>query len=102
MGMLKRDNGKNILTQYGFTFKERNVNGKLDNCYEKAITLSALYCAWVAVNIETSDVYIYVEYECGGEVSTFDFTLEHNFYDGQEAFFNELDEEVTDYVNSFE
>ena len=71
------------------------------NCYEKVVSLNSCYDAWVSVDIETSQVYIYIEYECGGEVARFDNELDTDFYVDQESFFRELDDYVTDVVSSY-
>lgn len=96
MGILQQNcNTNNILTENGFKYKPRSVTGDLKNCFEKCIDLG-LYYAWVAVNINTRRVLIYVEYDCGGEVARYTTNLMHLWEDSEEAFFKELDEYVTD------
>lgn len=96
MGILQQNcNTNNILTENGFKYKPRSVTGDLKNCFEKCIDLG-LYYAWIAVNTDTRRVLIYVEYDCGGEVARYTTNLLHLWKDSEEAFFEELDEYVTD------
>ncbi|SEF89778.1 hypothetical protein [Lachnospira multipara] len=103
--MLIKDDDKkinNILTRNGFVKESKSVDGRLDDVYEKCIKLldeECSYYAYVAVNISTNDVHIYVEYDCGGEVASYDATLhESNFEENEEEFINELDRLATDYL----
>lgn len=101
MGLLNNSAVKsNILTEHGFKLKDRNVTGELKNCYEKCIDLG-LYYAWISVNPATRRVIIYVEYDCGGEVARYRDNLLHLWSD-QEAFFEELDEFVTDSLKYYQ
>lgn len=101
MGIIKSTSTNNLLTEYGFSYEKRSVTGELKNCYEKTIKLSDTYYAWVAINISTSDVVIYVEFECGGEVATYNFSIDCDFDDDPEKFIDILDKEVTDYTKSY-
>ena len=101
MGILFRNLKENILTKNGFKYEHRNVNGTLFNCYQKEIFLSDPYWAWVAVNIKTSKVVIYIELEAGNKVADYNFTLISKFEVYEEAFFNELDEKVTSYTKKY-
>ena len=102
MGILKDyTKSSNILLANGFTRENESVTGDLINCYEKVVPLNSCYDAWISVDIETSQVYIYIEYECGGEVARFDNELDADFYVDQESFFAELDNYVTDTVSSY-
>lgn len=103
MGVLfERENTSNLLTLYGFEFVCSSVTGVLSNCYEKALVLSDFYTAWIAVQIETGKGFIYIEYDCGGEVASYDFQMEHTSYSyAPYAFFKELDEIVTEYTESY-
>lgn len=92
----------NILTEHGFKFKTSNCTGVVQNCYEKYIQLSSLYCAWVAVVPETGFVYIYIEYDCGGLVAEFQNALCKKWEDSQSDFFEELDDYVTSAVSSYQ
>ncbi len=93
MGILAMSNS-NILTENGFTFERCNT-------YEKCVKLSDLYDAFVTVDIVKGYVNVYVEYECGGEVATYDFTISTDFEEYPNDFFNELDEEVTDFLEIY-
>lgn len=102
MGILKDyTKSDNILLANGFTRENKSVTGDLIMCYEKVIFLNSCYVAWVSVDIETSQVYVYIEYECGGGVAKFDNELDTDFYVDQESFFRELDDYVTDTVSSY-
>lgn len=104
MGILSEDlsQSKNILTEHGFKYTRSSVTGQLRNCFEKRIRFSSLYYGWVAVKVTTGEVYVYVEYECGGEVATYSEQLENKWEDSQEEFFTELDELVTGISHSWE
>lgn len=97
MGILRNNPSKekNILTEHGFEYTHSSVTGALQNCYEKVITLDNSYVMWVAVKTDTSDVYFYIEYDCGGQVSSYADQLDSTF-DDEDSFFNELDELVTE------
>lgn len=103
MGILSEDlsQSKNILTEHGFKYTRSSVTGQLLNCFEKRIRFSNLYYGWVAVKT-SGEVYIYVEYECGGEVATYSEQLENKWEDSHEEFFAELDELVTGISHSWE
>lgn len=103
MGILfERENTNNLLTKHGFKFVRSSVTGTLSNCYEKRLTLSDLYTAWIAVQIETGKGFIYIEYDCGGEVASYDFQMDNTSYSyAPYAFFKELDEIVTEYTESY-
>lgn len=102
MGILKNTATDNALTILGFTFEQHSVTGELTNCYEKTIRLSDLYYMWVSVNIETSTVVLYIEYDCGGEVATYKFTINCDFTENPDEFITKLDNEVTDYAKMYE
>ena len=93
MGILARSNS-NILTDHGFEEEKSNV-------YRKFVELSSLYDAWITVDLRKNSVEIYVEYECGGEVSTYNFTISTDFEEQPNKFFDELDEEVTDFLEIY-
>jgi hypothetical protein len=90
-----------ILAQNGFTHETKSVNGALTDCYERCVSLSDLYDAFIAVKPETGEVSIYVEYECGGEVASFDTELTASYSMDPEGFFKELDDEVTELTSSY-
>ncbi len=95
MGILSVENRDNILTKHGFKYEHRSVTGELERVYEKCVKFPSIYYGWVAVSIETGEVFIYVEYDCGGEVATYSEQLENKWEDSQDRFFRELDELVT-------
>lgn len=101
MGVLKTQNSDNILTRNGFTYTSSNVTGELKHCYERGIRVSDTYFAWVAVNPDTGEVVIYIEYDCGGQVAKTQFRLTSSYLYDSYDFFNELDTEVTDYISSY-
>lgn len=109
MGLLTRDDNKkidNILTRNGFVKESGSIDGQLDDVYEKqCVKLSDeefSYYAYVAVNVNTNDVHMYVEYDCGGEVASYDATLyESNFEEDEKEFFEHLDSLVTNYLQQY-
>ena len=101
MGILK-ETGKginNILTKYDFEYEQRSVTGALNNCYEKVIPLG-LYSAWISVKT-SGEVFIYIEYDCGGEVASYDNVINANWNESEVAFFDELDEYVTNILENY-
>lgn len=64
---IEKSKEPNILTEHNFEYVKSSCTYNLDNCYERCVKLTSLYDAWVAVKL-TGEVFIYVEYECGGEV----------------------------------
>ena len=103
MGILRvpKIHNRNILTDNGFEYKASNCVGTMEYCYERCVTLSAKYDAWVSVKPETGDVFIYIEYECGGEVYRYNGTVLANWDESESEFFKELDEYVTDTTNFY-
>ncbi len=97
MGILTDSVDKNnILTQNNFKYKSSSCTGELNNCYERCISLTDCYDAWVAVKTDTGEVFTYVEYDCGGEVESIYDHIYINFEDLPRQFFEKLDEIVTD------
>ena len=95
MGLLEnKTSDENILTKHGFKFKTSSVTGHFKNCYEKTIALDSSYVMWVAVKTDTSEVFIYIEYDCGGEIASREYALDNTF-SNERAFFEELDDIVT-------
>lgn len=80
-----------IFIKNGFEKKDRSVTGEIKNCYEKFIEINDLYDMYVAYNIEERKGFIYVEFECGGEVGSFPFTT---YSEDEEDCFKEVMEEV--------
>lgn len=96
MGILKENTSVNILERNGFTKEVANVNALLLDCYEKYVSLTPLYDAYVAVNCNSSDVYIYIEYNCGGYYAAEEPCMSIEYNQDPQRFFDELDEYVTD------
>ena len=101
MGLLEEQRDENnILTKNGFKHKGSSVTGQLDDCYEKCIGVGSYY-AWIAVNTETGNVAIYVEYDCGGEVATYTYSLRNSWNDDPDDFFEELDDFATSMLEHY-
>ena len=96
MGILKENISGNILERNGFTKEVANVNAQLMDCYEKGVALNSTYYAYVAVNCNSSDVYIYIEYNCGGYYAAEEPCISVDYNQDPQRFFDELDEYVTD------
>ena len=103
MGILRKRHEKNILTENGFEYKKNSAGWHLTDCYEIFIPINDTYCAYVAVKPETKHLAYYIEYECGGEVSSGCYSVSHfpSFEDNPEGFFDALDEEVTGLVDGW-
>ena len=92
------------LESYGFKHVTSSVDGTLKDCYEKCVYLSDAYCAWVAVRPEfkeDDEVYIYVEYACGGFVASYSPILHHKYYGESQEFLYELDDYVTELAEDY-
>lgn len=102
MGILSEDLSpvKNILTEHGFKYERSSVTGQLQKCFEKCVKFSDLYYGWVAVKTN-GEVFIYVEYDCGGCVAEYSDQIETKWEYSQEDFFKELDEFVTSIALSY-
>ena len=96
MGILADSTDKNnILTQNKFKYKSSSCMGELNNCYERCISLTDCYDAWIAVKTDTGEVFIYVEHNCGSEVKAIYDYIYTDFKDSPRQFFEKLDEIVT-------
>ena len=102
MGVLSQiRNNSNILEKHGFEYTDRSATYELYNCWETTINLPKCnYCAWIAVDTNSLEVVIYVEYDCGGEITTMRDSLTTSF-DNQTAFFKELDMLVTNLLKPY-
>jgi len=102
MGILDSENicPANILLKHGFEYTERNVTGQLTNCYERCLKLSSDFYGYVAVSTVTREVFIYVEWACGGEIASYETTLTSNWYNEKE-FFEELDAYATTMLEEY-
>ena len=86
------------ITSYGFTKETKSVIG-LPCQYERRITSkSSLYCTWIAIDFNNRLVHIYVEYDCGGEVSRATIDVSYVDVDDEYDFMNELDSIVEPYI----
>ncbi len=86
------------LIRKGYSFENSNADGTLKNCYEKYMSLSSIYSAFVSIylNDDKADIHIYVEYECGGYVNTYDGVIHADIDENPDEFFKELDEFIND------
>lgn len=89
----------NIFLKNGFTYEKHNVLHNIHNCYEKCVSLSDTYDAWISINTDSGKGFIYVEYECGGEVTSYDVELDDNL--STDAMFEKLDEFATNMLSSY-
>ena len=92
------NNHRHWIQDYGFDECNRTVIG-IPCQYETCVhSKSDLYCIWVGVDFNKQLVHIYVEYNCGGEVSR--ETIDFSYVDTEEEydFMVELDEIVSRYV----
>ena len=89
------------LEDYGFDKCSRTVLGQ--SCqYETCVhSKDDLYCIWVGINFDALEVYIYVEYECGGEVCRYTVDLSDVDVDREEALMQVLDDAVSYYVENY-
>lgn len=100
MGLLKETSTDNILIKNGFESRDESIVGTLKFCYTKFIPVSSLYDAFVSVDLD-GNVEIYVEYECGGEVSTIHTHINTDWDYDEEGFFNELDKTATFFLETY-
>lgn len=91
-------NNGEIFIRNGFTKKERSVTGELKNCYEKFVEINDLYDMWVSYNLEEHKGFIYVEFECGGEVESYSFDT---YCEDEEDCFYEIMAEVINKKNLY-
>lgn len=86
------------LINYGFEEETKTVVG-LPCQYEKCIcSKSGLYCIWVGVDLNNLLVHLYVEYDCGGEVSRETQSLEDIDVDDEYGFMRALEDMISSYV----
>ncbi len=99
MKVFHKKGSKHWLQDYGFDECNRTVIG-LPCQYETCVhSASDLYCIWVGVDFNKQLVHIYIEYDCGGEVSK--ETIDFSYVDTEDEydFMVELDEIVSIYVD---
>ena len=86
------------IQDYGFEETSKTVVG-LPCQYETCVhSKSGLYCIWVGVDFNKCLVHIYVEYNCGGEVSRNTIDFSYVDVDEEYDFMIELDTIVSGYV----
>ena len=89
------------LEDYGFDKCARTVLGQPCQ-YETCVhSNNDLYCIWVGVNFDALEVYIYVEYECGGEVCRYTVDLSDIDVDNENELMQVLDDAVSYYVENY-
>ena len=89
------------LEDYGFDKCSRTVLGQPCQ-YETCVhSNDGLYCIWVGVNFNALEVYIYVEYECGGEVYRDTIDISDIDVDSEDTFIQVLDDTVSYYVENY-
>lgn len=54
------------------------------------------YNLWVTIDLENRHLYLYKEYECGGEIFSTDYAIEQYLLDNPDLFINWLDSMITD------
>jgi hypothetical protein len=86
------------IQDYGFMPDTRTVIG-LPCQYEICVhSKSDLYCIWVGVDFDNLMAHIYVEYNCGGEVSRGAIDLSNIDVEDEDKFMAVLDDIINDYV----
>ena len=89
------------LEDYGFDKCARTVLGQPCQ-YETCVhSKDDLYCIWVGVNFDALEVYIYVEYECGGEVYRDTLDISDINVGNESKFMQMLDDEVSRYAEGY-
>lgn len=89
------------LEDYGFDKCSRTVLSQPCQ-YETCVhSNDDLYCIWVGVNFDALEVYIYVEYECGGEVHRDTLDISDINIGNEEALMQVLDDAVSYYVENY-
>lgn len=89
---------KHWIMDYGFQEETETVVG-LPCQYETCIcSKSSLYYIWVGVDFDNLLVHLYIEYECGGEVSRDTISLEDIDVNNENAFMQALADMITTFV----
>ena len=91
----------NILTKNKFFFESVNIIGTLTDCYEKYIKINDFYRAYISVDINSSEVYIYIEFINGDEVATYSTKINSKWNQSEENFYNELLDYSEDIINLY-
>lgn len=90
MGLIKQNNKNHFLTKYGYDYKNRTVTGLKTPVYQNTYAHdNGLEYLWVDISLSTRTIYLYNEYECGGELwrreeiipDYIDIENEHEFID---------------------
>lgn len=93
--------GRHWIQDYGFMPDTRTVIG-LPCQYETCVhSKSGVYCIWVGVDFDNLIAHIYVEYDCGGEVSRDTIDLSNIDVEDEDEFMEVLDDIINDYVEEY-
>lgn len=99
MGLLKKQTQPKTkiekeLIQYGF---EKSHGPKGEPGYVNTYSLEdGQYCLWVTVDLGGRHLYLYKEYDCGGEIFSIDYAIEQYLIDNPELFIEWMDSMITD------
>ena len=94
----KQEPSRHWITQYGFSNEFSSVIG-LHCQYETCIhSDNNLYCLWLSIDFARSEAHVYVEYDCGGEVSRDTINLSHIDINDESILMPILDEIVDEYL----
>jgi hypothetical protein len=86
------------IQDYGFEEETKTVIG-LPCQYERCVySESDLYCIWIGIDFDNLLVHLYVEYECGGEVSRDTISLEDVDIDDEQEFMSKLEAMISRYM----
>ena len=101
MGIILKKETHHYLETYGFRKKSSNCIASCEECYEKAIEIhNGLYYMWIAIDLINKQIHYYIEYDCGGEISTKVEPIPTNIsIDDEQTFMEWLDENATYYSN---
>lgn len=89
------------LQDYGFDKESHTVLGQpcqFETCIQSE---SGLYSIWVGVDFDSLLVHIYVEYDCGGEVTRHTADFSDVDVDHEELFMEALEELVGHYLEIY-
>ena len=89
------------LQDYGFDRESHTVLGQPCQFEKCILSELGLYSIWVGVDFNSLQVYIYVEYECGGEVTRHTADFSDVDVDREEPFMEALEELVSYYLETY-
>lgn len=95
MGLFK--DSINLDSQYAFLLNlgfEYNLYGKED--YIKTINHNEIEVLWITVNPQESKVYLYNEWDCGGELWSRKYDIPQDVLENESDFMDWLDEKIGD------